>query len=588
MKLWIAVALLFGTASLHAQTQGLLPTVIDSINAGANGASCGVGCVTMENGATSGAVIVVGAVQPDTTFGSGCSGGSNPPWSVTDTLGNTYTAETAQITPTGGVSQNDYIQLFHTVSGSSGANNVQINWSTDCQGQIYVAQGTNVSGTKDVIATATGGPGASPVTATTSPTTTVNGDLCFSFAALNSGPQGNMGLGPALQFLGSKGTTLPEVNATFGFGLAGVAGSQSFSTVRYGGNSSGSSVMQTLCFEPSAITVATTALPNGAQTSAYKACLFAVGGSGAYTWSATAGLPGWATVDSLNTGCPTGTTGRITGSPNANATSSVTLQVTDGTHTTTKTLSLTTVASFLTPFAANSNTGSFDNGGGTISIPVLCGDVIVMQLATGCDTHGSTGWNCAQNGANTHYTDSMNLPFTPVPGIGGIISGALQTYLIGPATQAGTDVITGHNAAGNSAGLFVELVDARGVQAIADYGALNNNITSSSGTTTLTTTYTAPVANELVLSNTLDENTGSSISLGAPFSSITTGSSGFSAYNFGIATGQTGSVSNAASITSGANHSQSTQMVGLRPGVLPAGCPTPLPVNGEKIRRLVW
>lgn len=582
----LAILILCCGISLHAQTQGLLPAVVDSMTPDTNTA-CGNNCLTMADGATSGNLIVVAAVQPDTSFGSACAN-SNPPWTVTDTLGNTYVAETSAVTPTGGVSQNDYIQMFHTISGATGANSITVSWGTAaCSGQLFAAQFTNISGTKDAITTATGGPGATPVTATTSTTTTINGDLLVSFAALNSGPQGNMGLGPALQFLSSKGTLLPEVNATFGFANAGIAGAQSLSTIRYGGNTAGSSVMQTIAFEPSAITVATTKLPDGAQTAAYVACLMAVGGSGAYTWSATAGLPAWATVDSLNTGCPTGTTGRITGTPNANATSSVTLQVTDGTHTTTKTLSLTTYSTFLQPFVANTALGTFDNGGGTVSISVNCGDVIVMQLAPGADTHGSTGWIQAQNGANSSYHDSMSLPFTPVPGIGGIISGGLQTYLIGPAITTGTDVITGSNATGTSSGLEVQLVGVRGVQGVADYGGFNNNITSSSSTTTLTTTFVAPVANELILSNTLDENTGSSISLNAPFSSLATNNDGFNEYNFGLATGQTGSVSHTASITSGSLHSQSTQLIGLRPGVLPAGCPN-LVVNGEKIRRQGW
>src|SRR6185437_14151226 len=121
--------------------------------------------------------------------------------------------------------------------------------------------------------------------------TSENGDLLVSFAALNSGPQGFMAVTAPLQYLGTKATLLPEVNAVMGFANGGIAGSQSLSTVRYGGNTAGSSVMQTIAFKPAAISIVDTALPHGAPTVAYVACLSAVGGAGAYTWSATAGLP---------------------------------------------------------------------------------------------------------------------------------------------------------------------------------------------------------------------------------------------------------------------------------------------------------
>lgn len=577
---FLIAGILLLASSGFAQTEGGLPQPVESFNVGIP-SGCNFNSCVMPEGVNSGDLIVVGAVQPDTAFGSTC-GNSNPSWIVSDTIGNTYTAETSAVTPTGGVSQNDYVQLFHTISGSTGANTISINWANDCSGQLFFARFKNISGTTDGLNTATGGPGASPVTATTSNTTTVNGDLLVSFAALNSGPQGGMGVGPALQYLGTKGTLLPEVNAVMGFANAGLAGAQSLSTIRYAGNAAGSSVMQTLAFKPSAMAIVDTVLPHAALSNAYKATIHSIGGAGAITCTITAGT--------LQTGLSQSGTGNcdITGTPSVASTVSLTFHVTDGTNTANKTLSLTVDNSFNTPTVVSTLTGNFDSSGGSAT-PVLadCGDLIVLQLATGADTHGSTGWIQTQNGANSFYSDSFGSPVTFVPGIGGIISGGVYTYLFGPVTQSGFDTITGRQGLTGSAALEYQISVVRGVQGIADYGSFNNNVTSGSGTTTLTTTFTAPVSNELLLSSTLDENTGSTISLGAPFSISNSGQDGFNAYAFGVATGvSAGSVSNVASITSGQFHTQSTSLLGLRPG-FPSGCS----VNagaGEKIHHQVF
>jgi hypothetical protein len=72
-----------------------------------------------------------------------------------------------------------------------------------------------------------------------------------------------------------------------------------------------------------ALAVTTVTLPNGAEGTPYSTTLAAVGGVAPYTWSIAAGssLPTWAYLAPM--------TGVITGTPNAVATSSFTVQVTD-------------------------------------------------------------------------------------------------------------------------------------------------------------------------------------------------------------------------------------------------------------------
>ncbi|MDQ2775449.1 MAG: putative Ig domain-containing protein [Acidobacteriota bacterium] len=74
---------------------------------------------------------------------------------------------------------------------------------------------------------------------------------------------------------------------------------------------------------PAAPAIATTSLPNGAQTTAYNATLTAIGGMTPYTWAVTAGtLPAGL---SLAVG-----TGVISGTPSTSGTSNFTVQLTDG------------------------------------------------------------------------------------------------------------------------------------------------------------------------------------------------------------------------------------------------------------------
>jgi hypothetical protein len=88
---------------------------------------------------------------------------------------------------------------------------------------------------------------------------------------------------------------------------------------------------------PPALTISTTSLPNGNVGTAYTSTLAATGGVQPYTWSISSGkLPTWAQLNA--------STGVISGTPDAQATTNFTVQVTDSEATpvsTTQALSIT-------------------------------------------------------------------------------------------------------------------------------------------------------------------------------------------------------------------------------------------------------
>ncbi len=86
------------------------------------------------------------------------------------------------------------------------------------------------------------------------------------------------------------------------------------------------------------LSITTASLPDGIVGTAYSATLAATGGSGTYTWSIASGnLPDGLTLDA--------STGTISGTPTTAGTYDFTVQVTDGTQTATKDLSIKVNAS---------------------------------------------------------------------------------------------------------------------------------------------------------------------------------------------------------------------------------------------------
>lgn len=243
-----------------------------------------------------------------------------------------------------------------TVSGSSGQNVACVEWNMG-----------SISTTVDV------GNVTAFVTsnhvAATNLATNVNGDLLVSFST-NTG-----GNGWGDETLGDKYlSTCPACGFASGYRITGVAGNY---TTTYGlpsgGNQTGS-IFQ-VAFKSSAITIVSPAtIPDAIQGNTYSYTMQAVGGAGAYTWSISSGaLPLSLSINS--------STGAITGTATNSASGAFTVQVTDGSATTTQstTLHVGTGAATAT-HVKNSNTSGVFTGG------VTAGDLIIVssaQLSTG-------------------------------------------------------------------------------------------------------------------------------------------------------------------------------------------------------------
>ena len=153
--------------------------------------------------------------------------------------------------------------------------------------------------------------------------------------ASNPSPPASWLSGPTLVDSGSK----KKYRATW-TGTPTVAGTYSFSvTVTDRDSNTPVTRNYSIVVSPETLIMNTNALPTGQIGNAYSftpAAQGGIGGVNSYTWEAS-GLPAWA---SFNT-----TTGAITGTPNAVATSTVNLKVTSGTQSVIKSLSLVINAS---------------------------------------------------------------------------------------------------------------------------------------------------------------------------------------------------------------------------------------------------
>jgi hypothetical protein len=473
----LIVAFLF-CLDLHAQTQGNLPQIIDGYTSSGQlqCSSPRSNCVKTAEAGVVGDLVVVGYVD----FTS-----AGPPWTVNSLLGNVCTTSGTFVVSTA------TIELAACPITVPGVDELSVSTCTGCL--MEYSRYAHITGTQDgSVATVTSSTGAGLFSAATSKTTTVNGALLVSASFI----QANSAVvtpGPDVNY-----AVAPNGNFNMTFRNTGVAGAYS-STHYFNLDAGHAGGTITAAFKPSGIGIVDTVLPYCANGQPLVAQLHAVGGSGAYTFSATAGAPGWLSVSS---------SGALTGTC-ATGISTVTFQVTDGTLTSTTNLAVKVFASaYLTPTVADSGFYSADNGGGSFTISgTNCGDMIVLYAA-GDDTHGTTGYVQAVNGLGNFVLDSKGSSVVRAP----VISGGYQVpegvYLIGPLPSGGSDQITLANNTTASSALHEFSFWARvsGVQPIVDLPAITNQTTSS--TSPIATSYTTPVANELLIAGGGNDNSG--------------------------------------------------------------------------------
>jgi len=166
------------------------------------------------------------------------------------------------------------------------------------------------------------------------------------------------------------------------------------------------------------VVITTASLPAGSVNTAYSAQLTAIGGTGSYTWTVTAGA--------LPTGLTLSSGGAITGTPTASGTATFTVSATDGSVTGTKTLSIAigqaapvndgfSAAMVITPSASGSTPGTTisatketgeplhagNSGGKSVwytLTPTAAGSVTLSTSGSGFDTLLAVYTGSAVNG----------------------------------------------------------------------------------------------------------------------------------------------------------------------------------------------
>jgi hypothetical protein len=186
--------------------------------------------------------------------------------------------------------------------------------------------------------------------------------------------------------------------------------------------STGQAALSIAITSSSPLTITTASLPNGTVGTAYTGALAATGGVAPYTWSIASGLPAGLTLNA--------STGAITGTPTAAATSNFTVKVTDSANTTaTKALGIV-IAATASPLSIT--TASLPNGTiGTAYSQTLAatGGVapytwsIASGLPAGLTLNASTGaitgtpTAAATSNFTVQVTDSANTTATKALGI---------------------------------------------------------------------------------------------------------------------------------------------------------------------------
>lgn len=584
-----ALAILLLSAACFAQTQGNAPQVRDGflvandMNGGTGACGATQNCVNFVEGVAGQDLIVCAANQEDAT---GCTGGSNPPWTFGDTAGFPWTMK-------GAINYGRRGQLGYACAASSQAT-YNVTWtgqatcSTPPSFNCVRFTGLCSAGAVTVDDYQTNTIGIDPSGTTnlsTSVTTTHNRDV---IVAVGNGAVGNGGgsrIVPTgnLSFIAGLAN---EESATLSWQIAPTLGANSVTYTDYNAihNSMG---MEAIAFAVPAIKLGDSALPQGATSVAYSAQLHCYGGTSATpTYALVSGaLP---TGLSLNT-----STGAITGTPSGTASATLGFTCTDGTSTSaTDTLTLTVVSAFSTPSVSSSSQTSFNSNGNT-TVSVACGDLIVIQVQASHDTHGTNGYKQIIDGTNVfvHHTDPSPVQQYQIGS--GAYLGPNIMWVLGPITTSGADSISVSDNTASSSGLIANIAIVKGAQSVLDTPAINSTV-QTGASASIAASYTTVVPNQLLLVSTYKTApaAGNSVAFtfNSPLASIFTGIPGVGDMFSGFASGLVASPSTVSATTNmtetSATDALTTMAIALRPAGT-ATCAIALG-PGEKIRRQVY
>jgi len=482
-KLLVFSVLVFLAQPCFAQFPNV--PVVQSIFGGtANTSSPTVTCVFNAN-ITSGDALIIGM----SWFGGGTP-------SISDTLGTTYVQKL--LNNSGSVS----IAVYAGTAPSSGANTITATTTSSTFNNAVCSEhpAAALSLTVDVSNFTTYA--GTPASATTgNVTTTLNNDFLYSYiggfrnAGLFGTGSGYMPLG----FQNSSDCGSAE------FKIAGAPGSYNASFSNGGGNDQW--VIVLIAFKSNAIAITSpSSLPDGSLSNSYSYTMLADGGVSTYTWTITSGA--------LQSGLSlNASTGAITGTPTGSSNNNITFQVTDGTNTTTKAVTLKIGAAANVISVVQSKVKNDQNPTITFTSNVTIGNLIVAQ--------GNYVVPAFQGNIAQKCTDSLGTVFTPIL-LGAVTTfGALEMWS-GVAPASGADTV--------SCSALQNVIEIANAQPFVDGNAfvvtINNTgspITSGSLTTLAPNSILVAMANGATLLTNL--------TVSAPFTGLSSATNNVGSYD---------------------------------------------------------
>jgi hypothetical protein len=431
-------------------------------------------------------------------------GSSNPP-SISDTLSSTWTLQLSYLTPS------IPLAIYTGIAGGTGIETITITVSGASFENISCADITiaGFTNTLDVscstatnCATAFSGTPATP--SSPSITTTVNNDLIICYAGgFRSG--GVFGIQT-----GSIATDVP-VNFSNGADSQGMfyyfAGNAGSNNCTFTNATNDQGTVAIVALQASSIAIQSpAALPDGALSNAYKYTELATGGVGSYTWSISSGsLPSGLSINS--------STGAITGTPTTSNNYSFTVQVTDGTHTATKSSTIKVTTGLNTPTVVQTK-GCASNGNCAsllFASNVTSGNLIVANV----------GWLFGTTMTPEYCTDGVGTPFQLL--FWEFNNVGPMGWFAGFAPTSGSDTVTCHSSSSTNAvqGIYeisnVQYFGNDNLLTPATQGSTASPATITSGS------ITTLVPNEMLLSAGWAFTNAATMAIQAPFTGIQTG-----------------------------------------------------------------
>lgn len=558
MTRWLLILL---CSTCFAQTQGNLPTVIQSCTADA--------C----NSGTPNTIPLKHVDSGTLLFGCQSRGfGANAieTLAITDTLTSTW-HYSALTSGTDGGGNFFALQCYYTITGSAGADTLTFGGVTSGSFNESIADfgtGLSVDGSF-VAATATG----NPATVSASTMTAINGDLVIAGQGMNA-TNSVWATSPA-QFAVYD----PEgAQNSVAFLNAGAAGSQTITFNQETGSPRNVMTEWILAFS-AALTITDTLLPDADKVQAYSATIHPIGGTGIYACTLQTGP--------LPTGLALGGTGNCTISgtvTGATGNYPITIRTTEsggGTHVDSSGLSIKVGTAFGTPAVVQSLVIS-GAGTGTFASDVTSGHAELV-LAQGIARHVlGQGVILPTTNIGGSLTSTRGTVFTRALPIAGDFVPNL-VYL-GCVTSSGPETIHFTDNQTNGTIINMIMVELSNTQPVLDMGVLKTIFSATTPFTFTSSSLTVPVNNESLFSSigSLDTSGGSSITPTAPFANIGTGTVDELFNGSYDLSASSGSNSMVATISAPATTMVSNLLLALRPeisGLLCGGTPLPPPTK---------